>query len=88
MHATIPLNAITALQALDQVGLGPRDSLLLTGAAGAVAQGRPDDEQFLRGRGAARFASRDEAVSLAVRPFVPEAEDCALDAAALGDPAL
>ena len=102
--ATIPLNAITASQALDQLGLGPRDTLLVTGAAGAVggyavelarmrgarivAQGRPEDEQFLRGRGATWFASRDEAVSVAVRRFVPDGVDGALDAAALGDSAL
>jgi NADPH2:quinone reductase len=76
LAATIPLNAMTASLALDHLPLRPRDTLLVTGAAGAVggyavelartrgvrivAQGRPEDEEFLRGRGATWFVSRDE----------------------------
>ncbi len=70
LAATIPLNAMTAPQALDYLPLRPRDTLLVTGAAGAVggyavelarargivAQMRPEDEEFLRGR-ASRFVS-------------------------------
>ena len=99
LAATIPLNAITASQALDHLRLRPRDTLLVTGAAGAVggyavelartrgvrivAQGRPEDEEFLRGR-ASWFVSSDEELSGAVRRFVPEGVDGVLDAAALG----
>ena len=36
LTATIPLNAMTAAQALDQLPLRPRDTLLVTGAGGAV----------------------------------------------------
>ncbi|WP_329264246.1 zinc-binding dehydrogenase [Streptomyces sp. NBC_01478] len=104
LAATIPLNAMTASLALDHLPLRPRDTLLVTGAAGAVggyavelartrgvrivAQGRPEDEEFLRDRGATWFVSRDEDPSEAVREFVPEGVDGVLDAAALGAPAL
>jgi len=104
LAATIPLNAMTASQALDHLRLRPRDTLLVTGAAGAVggfavelartrgarivAQGRPEDEEFLRGRGATWFVSRDEDLNDAARRFVPEGVDGVLDAAALGDSAL
>jgi NADPH:quinone reductase-like Zn-dependent oxidoreductase len=104
LAATIPLNAMTASLALDHLPLRPRDTLLVTGAAGAVggyavelartrgvrivAQGRPEDEEFLRGRGATWFVSRDKELSTAVRRFVPDGVDGVLDAAALGDPAL
>lgn len=104
LAATIPLNAMTASQALDHLPLRPRDTLLVTGAAGAVggyavelarmrgvrivAQGRPEDEEFLRDRGATWFVSRDEELSEAVRRSVPGGVDGVLDAAALGTPAL
>jgi NADPH:quinone reductase-like Zn-dependent oxidoreductase len=76
LAATIPLNAMTAAQALDQLPLRPRDTLLVTGAGGAVggyavelartrglrvvAQGQLEDEEFLRGCGATWFVSRQE----------------------------
>jgi NADPH:quinone reductase-like Zn-dependent oxidoreductase len=104
LAATIPLNAMTASEALDHLLLRPRDTLLVTGAAGAVggfavelartrgvrivAQGRPEDQQFLRDRGATWFVSRDEELNEAVRRFVPQGVDGVLDAAALGEPAL
>jgi NADPH:quinone reductase len=104
LAATIPLNAMTASQALDHLPLRPRDTLLVTGAAGAVggfavelartrgvrivAQGRPEDKQFLRDRGATWFVSRGEELNEAVRRFVPQGVDGVPDAAALGEPAL
>lgn len=104
LASTIPLNATTAALALDHLPLRPRDTLLVTGAAGAVggyavelartrgvrivAQGRPEDEEFLRGRGATWFVSRDEEPGAAVRRLVPGGVDGVLDAAALGAPAL
>ncbi|MFI7009435.1 NADP-dependent oxidoreductase [Streptomyces sp. NPDC050145] len=66
--ATLPLNGLTALQSLDLLGLSAGDSLLVTGAAGAVggfaveiaarrglrvvAQAGAADEEFVRGIGA------------------------------------
>ncbi|MFF0008076.1 NADP-dependent oxidoreductase [Streptomyces tibetensis] len=93
--ATLPLNALTALQALDLLELTPGRSLLVTGAAGAVGGyavqlaahrgipvaglAREGDEAFVRSLGAGRF----------VGGAVPDGEfDAVLDAAVLGEPAL
>ena len=72
--ATLPLNGLTAVQALDRLGLGEGQSLLVTGAAGAVggfavqlAAGRglrvaavagQDDEELVRAMGAEWFVPR------------------------------
>ncbi|MFJ7176674.1 NADP-dependent oxidoreductase [Streptomyces massasporeus] len=92
--ATLPLNALTASQALDRLELTPGDSLLVTGAAGAVGGyavqlaahrgisvtglAREADEAFVRSLGAGRFVG-----DVADRGF-----DAVLDAAVLGEPAL
>ncbi|MEU2915518.1 NADP-dependent oxidoreductase [Streptomyces massasporeus] len=92
--ATLPLNALTASQALDRLELAPGDSLLVTGAAGAVGGyavqlaahrgisvtglAREADEAFVRSLGAGRFVG-----AVADRDF-----DAVLDAAVLGEPAL
>ncbi|WP_053669528.1 NADP-dependent oxidoreductase [Streptomyces sp. NRRL B-1140] len=93
--ATLPLNALTALQALELLELSPDRSLLVTGAAGAVGGyavqlaahrgiavaglAREGDEAFVRSLGAGRF----------VGGAVPDGEfDAVLDAAVLGEPAL
>ncbi|MFI6807759.1 NADP-dependent oxidoreductase [Streptomyces luteogriseus] len=92
--ATLPLNALTASQALDRLELAPGDSLLVTGAAGAVGGyavqlaahrgisvtglAREGDEAFVRSLGAGRFVG-----AVADRDV-----DAVLDAAVLGEPAL
>jgi NADPH:quinone reductase-like Zn-dependent oxidoreductase len=94
--STLPLNALTAFQALDLLDLPEGASLLVTGAAGAVggfavelaaacglrvvAQAGEADHGWLRARGAAEVVGR----------FGPPAGsvDAALDAANLGAPAL
>jgi NADPH:quinone reductase-like Zn-dependent oxidoreductase len=104
LAATIPLNAMTASQALDHLPMRPRDTLLVTGAAGAVggyavelartrgvrtiALGRPEDEELLLGLGATSFVPGSGDVAAAVRRFVPSGVDGVLDAAALGDAAM
>jgi NADPH:quinone reductase-like Zn-dependent oxidoreductase len=71
--ATLPLNAMTAAQALDLAAVEPGGTLLITGAAGAVggfalelasdagvsvvAAGRQSDADWLRSRGAAHVTS-------------------------------
>ncbi|WAZ23307.1 NADP-dependent oxidoreductase [Streptomyces cinnabarinus] len=91
--ATLPLNALTAVQALDLLGVEPGQSLLVTGAAGAVggyalqlaahrgitatALARETDEELVRSLGAARLAGADEG-----------GFDAVLDAAFLGEAAL
>jgi NADPH:quinone reductase-like Zn-dependent oxidoreductase len=88
--ATLPLNALTAAQALDLLELAPGQSLLVTGAAGAVggfavqlavhrgisvtALARETDEELVR--------------SLGATPFKGDAVDAVLDAAILGERAL
>ncbi|MET9734979.1 NADP-dependent oxidoreductase [Streptomyces sp. NPDC006458] len=92
--ATLPLNALTAAQALDLLGLRPGQSLLVTGAAGAVGgyavqlaahQGfavtglaRAGDEELVRSLGASDF----------VTDGVAGGFDAVLDTAVLGEPAL
>nr|WSY52702.1 NADP-dependent oxidoreductase [Streptomyces sp. NBC_00886] len=96
VHAgTLPLNALTAVQALDLLELAPGQKLLVTGAAGAVGGfavqlaahrgvlvtglAREGDEEFVRSLGAAEFTSDG----------VPAGSvDAVLDAAILGERAL
>ncbi|MEV5845964.1 NADP-dependent oxidoreductase [Streptomyces sp. NPDC051985] len=93
--ATLPLNALTAARALDLLELKPGQSLLVTGAAGAVGgyavqlaarQGitvtglaRAEDEELVRSLGAASFSSGT---------VVAGSVDGVLDAALLGAAAL
>lgn len=93
--ASLPLNALTAAQALDGLGLEPGRRLLVTGAAGAVggyavqlaarlgvsvtALAREGDEKLVRSLGADEFVSDGVA---------PRSVDAVLDAAILGADAL
>jgi NADPH:quinone reductase-like Zn-dependent oxidoreductase len=102
--ATIPLNGSTALQALRLAGLSAGQTLLVTGAAGAVggyavelaaAQGihvvaaaSEADEALVRGLGARDFVGRQEDLAAAVRRIVPGGVDAALDVAKVGVRAL
>ncbi|MEV5507484.1 NADP-dependent oxidoreductase [Streptomyces orinoci] len=98
--ATIPLNGLTALQALDALDLGPGATLLVTGAAGAVggfavelaarrgirvaASAGAADEPFVRAAGAHWFVPRGDDLADRVRELVPGGVDAVLDAAVLG----
>ncbi|MFE6778961.1 NADP-dependent oxidoreductase [Streptomyces sp. NPDC057702] len=102
--ATLPLNGLTALQALDLLSVEPGGTLLVTGAAGAVggfavelaalrgirvvACAGAGDEAFARAVGARWFVPRTADLAQAVRERVPGGVDAALDAAVLGLPAL
>lgn len=102
--ATLPLNASTALQGLDLLGLAPGQTVLVTGAAGAVggfavelavarglrvvAAASDGDEELVRGLGASEFVPRSAPLADAVRRAVPGGVDGALDAAVVGLPAL
>ncbi|NUP16469.1 MAG: NADP-dependent oxidoreductase [Streptomyces sp.] len=93
--ATLPLNALTAVQALDRLELTPGQSLLVTGAAGAVG-GYAVQLAAHRGipvTGLAREADEELVRSLGAAPVVSGAVgagsfDAVLDAAVLGEPAL
>ncbi|MGV4988190.1 NADP-dependent oxidoreductase [Streptomyces sp. NRAIS4] len=96
VHAgTLPLNGLTAVQALDLLDLAPGGRLLVTGAAGAVGgfavqlaahrgievtgHAREGDEELVRSLGAAHFTADG---------VEPGSVDAVLDAAVLGAPAL
>jgi NADPH:quinone reductase-like Zn-dependent oxidoreductase len=98
--ATLPLNGLTADGALRSSGAEAGDTLLVTGAAGAVgafvvelaaargirvvAVASPEDEPFLRGLGATAFVARTDALGEAVRALFPGGVDAVIDAAVLG----
>ncbi|MEU4545648.1 NADP-dependent oxidoreductase [Nonomuraea dietziae] len=98
--ATLPLNALTAWQSLDRAHLRQGDTVLVTGAAGAVggyavelaaarglrvvAAAGRQDEELVRGFGAEWFVSREENLAEAVRRQVPGGVDAVIDAAVTG----
>lgn len=102
--ATLPLNGLTALQALDLAELRFGDTLLVTGAAGGlggylvelgtlrglrvIAVAAPEDEALVRELGAAEFVPRSSALGQAVRAVIPGGVDGAIDAAVVGIAAL
>ncbi|MFI7229863.1 NADP-dependent oxidoreductase [Nonomuraea angiospora] len=102
--ATLPLNGLTAVQALDRLELTAGRTLLVTGAAGAVggfavqlaaarglrvvAVAGAEDEALVRGLGAEWFVPRTARLGEAVRALVPGGVDGALDAAVTGAAAL
>jgi NADPH2:quinone reductase len=102
--STLPLNAQTALQALDLLDLPAGATLAVTGAAGAVggyavelavhrglrvvAIGGPGDEEWLRAAGAEWFVRRAEHTGDAVRAVLPDGVDGLFDPATIGATAL
>jgi NADPH:quinone reductase len=98
--ATLPLNALTADQALDLLDLGPGQSLLVTGAAGGlggfavqlaalrrlrvVAAAGDHDEELVRSLGAELFVPRSADLAAEVRALIPGGVDAAIDAATVG----
>lgn len=102
--ATLPLNTLTAVQALDLTGAAEGDTLLVTGAAGglggylvelAAARGirvaavaGAEDEAPVRGFGAEWFVPRGADLAATVRAAVPGGVDAVVDAAVVGLPAL
>jgi NADPH:quinone reductase-like Zn-dependent oxidoreductase len=102
--ATLPLNGLTALQALDALARPAGQTILVTGAAGGlggfgvelaamrglrvIAAAGDGDEKLVRALGAAEFVPRSADLAEAVRELVPGGVDAAFDAAVLGYPAL
>lgn len=102
--ATLPLNGLTAVQALDLLGLEEGATVLVTGAAGAVGgyavelaaqrglrvvgTGRPEDERLVRDLGARWFIAGSDDLGAVVREPVPGGVDGALDAVVIGIGAL
>lgn len=98
--ATLPLNGLTAMQALNLAALDPSATLLVTGGAGAVggflvelgtvrglhvvAVAAPKDEELVRALGARDFVPLGGDLARAVRAIVPGGVDAAVDAAVVG----
>ena len=102
--ATLPLNTLTAVQALNLSGLTKGQTVVITGAAGAlggylteaaaqrglrvIAVARATDKDWLRARGAADVIERTDDLPAAVRALVPDGADGLLDPAAIGQAAI
>src|SRR3954447_19889237 len=98
--ATLPMNGLTAIMAVEAIGLGAGDSVLVTGAAGAlggyvvqlahaaglvvVAHGSATDEKTLRDLGADHVVTGSERLAEAVRRLFPDGVDALVDSAVLG----
>ncbi|MBO3748466.1 NADP-dependent oxidoreductase [Streptosporangiaceae bacterium NEAU-GS5] len=101
--AGMPLGALTAFQALDRLALPENGTLLVTGAAGSVGgflvqlgalrglrvvgHAREQDEELVRGFGAAHFVPDTADLAEAVRAAVPGGVDAVVDPAGLVQPA-
>ena len=102
--STLGLNGITAAQALRLVGIGSGETLLVSGAGGAVggfavqlavAEGAhvigiasAGDEDYVTSLGAKDVITRSDDVAGAVRGLAPHGVAAALDAATVGAPLL
>ena len=99
--ATVALNGLTALQALDLAGVAEGTTVLVTGAAGGVggfavelAAGRgarvfalaaEKDREAVLGFGAAEFVDRDGDPAAQVHALLPDGVDVVIDTATVGD---
>jgi len=97
--ATLPMNGLTAVRALDMLALPPGGSLVISGAAGAlggyvlqlavhrglrvVAIAGESDRDLLAALAPHEFVPRGERVAERVREVLPDGADGALDAALL-----
>jgi NADPH:quinone reductase len=99
--ATLPMNGLTTVQALDLLGLQPGQTLAVTGAAGAVggyavqlgkvaglrviADASEADEALVKDLGADIVTRRGPDFARRVREAVPEGADGLIDAALLNE---
>jgi NADPH:quinone reductase-like Zn-dependent oxidoreductase len=97
--ATLPMNGLTVRLALDKLGLGPGQTLGVTGAAGAVggyavqlgvsdglrviAVASPQDEALLKRFGASAVVPRGDTAIRGLRDAAPGGVDGLIDAAVL-----
>jgi NADPH:quinone reductase len=99
--ATLPMNGLTAVQALDLLALEPGQVLAVTGAAGAVggyavqlgkaaglrvvADAAPADEQLVKDLGADVVVGRGTDFAQHVRAAFPQGADGLIDAALMNE---
>jgi NADPH:quinone reductase-like Zn-dependent oxidoreductase len=97
--ATLPMNGLTALAGLEQLGVGEGDTIAVTGGAGllasyviaiakqrgirVLADARPEDEELVRGFGADVVLNRGDGLADAIRAEVPAGVDAVYDTALL-----
>jgi NADPH:quinone reductase-like Zn-dependent oxidoreductase len=102
--ATLPLNGLTALRALDQLDLATGSTLAVTGAAGAVggyavqlakaaghrvlADASSADAELVAALGADEVVPRGPGVTERFRALAPHGVDAVVDAAVIGAPLL
>ncbi|MEW1649097.1 zinc-binding dehydrogenase [Streptomyces sp. NPDC091219] len=100
--ATLPMNGLTALRALDHLTIPPGGTLAVTGAAGAVggyavqlakaaghrvlADAAPADTGLVTALGADVVVPRGTSVARHFREFAPDGLDAVIDAAVIGRP--
>ncbi|MCU1566800.1 MAG: NADP-dependent oxidoreductase [Pseudarthrobacter sp.] len=98
--ATIPMNGLTALKALEALGLAAGEVVLVTGGAGGlggyviqlakhaglkvIADAKETDRALLQRLGADEIIARGPAMAQAVRDLMPKGVDGLIDAAVLG----
>jgi NADPH2:quinone reductase len=101
--ATLPMNGLTALQALEALDLKPEQTLAVTGAAGTlggyvielakhegltvVADAADQDLELVESFGADHVVARGDDVALRIREFFPGGVDGLVDAAVLDEKA-
>ncbi|MEV4420107.1 NADP-dependent oxidoreductase [Patulibacter sp. NPDC049589] len=100
--ATLPMNGLTAIEALDLLDLPRGATLLITGGAGwlatlaiplarerglrVIADARPDEHDLVRAHGADEVVDRGDGLAERVRALVPDGVDGVLDTALVGPP--
>lgn len=98
--ATVPMNGLTALMAIEQLALPAGSTVLVTGGPGAVggyaiqlarqagfaviADAAPADADLLRSLGATQIVPRGDSMADAVRALRPSGVDGLIDAALIG----
>ena len=99
--ATLPMNGLTALLALDHASLEPGQTFAVTGGAGwlaslaiplakrrglqVIADARRDEMDVVRGHGADIVVERGRSFADAVRAELPDGAEALLDTALLGE---
>ena len=99
--STLPMNGLTARQALDLLGLEPGQTLAVTGAAGAVggyvvqlaksegirviADASLEDEQIVAELGADIVVARGDDIAARIRAKAPDGVDALVDCAVQGE---
>jgi NADPH:quinone reductase len=98
--ATVPMNALTAMRAIEIAHLSKGQVLLVTGATGllggtvvqlarlegltVVANAKSVDEELLRDLGADVIVPRDEGLKEVIKRHFPDGVDCLIDGALIG----